>query len=215
MIDDALKLIRDEVHTYIDLNKESFDDSTIHVNLQNIASLEDTTIIKPGHIIISLVNIEEESILKNSPFRRTNPSGVVEYINPPVHLNLYILFACTVATDGESYRKSLSRLGLIIQFFQSKNCFTLQNSPAFAADFQNANQIPPGVNELRLTMELYTLTFEQINHLWGSLGGKQVPFAMYKARLVKIQEDKVQKGGGLITEINGELLDKKPLEINP
>jgi len=40
---------------------------------------------------------------------------------------------------------------------------------------------------MRIIMELYTLTFEQINHLWGSLGGKQVPFVMYKARLVKIQ----------------------------
>ncbi len=44
-------------------------------------------------------------------------------------------------------------------------------------------------NELKLNIELYTLTFEQINHLWGSLGGKQVPFAMYKVRLVRIQEN--------------------------
>ena len=48
--------------------------------------------------------------------------------------------------------------------------------------------------ELRLHPELYTLTFEQINHLWGSLGGKQSPFVMYKVRLVKIQSSIAEEG---------------------
>ncbi|MNR02277.1 hypothetical protein D3C85_1181210 [compost metagenome] len=50
-------------------------------------------------------------------------------------------------------------------------------------------------------MELYTLTFEQINHLWGSLGGRQVPFAMYKLRLVAISENAIVREVPLIEEI--------------
>ena len=50
-------------------------------------------------------------------------------------------------------------------------------------------------------MELYTLTFEQINHLWGSLGGRQVPFAMYKLRLVAISEHAVLREVPVIEEV--------------
>ena len=50
-------------------------------------------------------------------------------------------------------------------------------------------------------MELYTLTFEQINHLWGSLGGRQIPFAMYKLRLVAVTDNAVIREVPLIEEI--------------
>jgi hypothetical protein len=47
------------------------------------------------------------------------------------------------------------------------------------------------------------MTFEQINHLWGSLGGKQVPFAMYKARLVAVSDHRSLGQGRLIEKIEG------------
>ena len=59
-----------------------------------------------------------------------------------------------------------------------------------------------GITELRFTMELYTLTFEQINHLWGSLGGRQIPFVMYKLRLVSLSERAVVREVPLIEEID-------------
>ena len=51
-------------------------------------------------------------------------------------------------------------------------------------------------------MELHSLTFEQINHLWGSLGGKQVPFVMYRARMLSLTADEVLGRGDPITDIN-------------
>ena len=58
-------------------------------------------------------------------------------------------------------------------------------------------------------MELYTLTFEQINHLWGSLGGRQIPFVMYKLRLVSITERALVREVPLIEEIE-TLINKLP-----
>jgi len=55
-------------------------------------------------------------------------------------------------------------------------------------------------------MELYTLTFEQLNHLWGSLGGRQVPFAMYKLRLVGLTDRKIIRTTPLIQEIDTNLI---------
>jgi hypothetical protein len=46
--------------------------------------------------------------------------------------------------------------------------------------------LDPGI--IKLIVELYTLNFEQQNHLWGFLGAKYMPSVMYKARLLSIQE---------------------------
>ena len=62
------------------------------------------------------------------------------------------------------------------------------------------------LNEIRLVPELYTLTFEQINHLWGSLGGKQSPFVMYKIRLVRIQ-GRITAEAPLIESVKGDVHD--------
>lgn len=43
------------------------------------------------------------------------------------------------------------------------------------------------LRQLNLSLDLHTLSFEEINDLWGSLGGKQVPFVMYRARVVEIK----------------------------
>jgi hypothetical protein len=141
-------------------------------------------------VVLSLVNVEEERTMKNGPhFKQDGLS--VRYLNPAVNLNLYLLFSA----NYEDYENALKRLSQVIAFFQGKNIFTYANSPV--ADLAG----DPEVMNMKLILDLYTLTFEQINHLWGSLGGKQVPFVMYKMRLVTIQTDTIQKGGGVIEEI--------------
>jgi hypothetical protein len=70
-----------------------------------------------------------------------------------------------------------------------------------SAALGNIDEENADLAELRFTMELYTLTFEQINHLWGSLGGRQVPFVMYKLRLVGITDKAIVREVPLITEI--------------
>jgi hypothetical protein len=206
MIGLALKLLRDELSDYVFRNKRPGDSITQDdIILHNIAMLEsDTSGDLNNKIIITLVNTEEESTLKN----RSNAVKVtngIKYVEPAVFLNLYILITATLGEDlQDAYEFALNRLSIVILFFQAKKSFTVKNSP-FNSISTDAN-IPQEVkDELRLNIELYTLTFEQINHLWGSLGGKQVPFAMYKVRLVKIQENTAEEAP-LIEEIKNTAL---------
>lgn len=196
MIALALKLLRDELSDYIDQNKRSGDTITnAGIALGNIALMDsDDTGVFNDKVILTLVNTEEESTLKNGSHLVKTNTGI-KYIEPAIHLNLYILITATLKENpsSDNYEFALHRLSLVLQFFQAKKSFTVQNSP-----FSQISSDQPGIqddwitdelrDELKLNVELYTLTFEQINHLWGSLGGKQVPFAMYKVRLVKIQE---------------------------
>ncbi|MEL6143234.1 MAG: Pvc16 family protein, partial [Bacteroidota bacterium] len=59
-------------------------------------------------------------------------------------------------------------------------------------------------NDLRVTFNIYTMTFEQLNHLWGALGGKQLPSALYRVYLVQLKDEQVREGGRLIEQIEGQ-----------
>ncbi len=190
MIGLALKLLRDELSNYVFQNKRPGDAITQDdVILHNIALMEsDSQADLNNKIVITLVNTEEESTLKNNSNVLRTPKGI-QYVEPPVFLNLYILISSTLGQDlQDAYEFALGRLSLVIQFFQAKKSFTVKNSP-FTTISNDSNIPQESKDELKLNVELYTLTFEQINHLWGSLGGKQVPFAMYKIRLVSIKEN--------------------------
>jgi hypothetical protein len=185
MLTEAAVFIRDEVRSYLlqvnaVLNAQD-------VLLGNIASLENQTRLT-DKVIISMVNVEEESALKNSKNWYRNPlAGGIETKHPPVHLNLYLLFSATlpesVGETDKPYQRALDRIAAVVELFQSKKVFTIQNSPSFDPGELEERLL----NEIRIVPELYTMTFEQINHLWGSLGGKQSPFVMYKLRMIKIQ----------------------------
>jgi hypothetical protein len=202
MIEKAIILLRNELQAYINTK-----DASVNVIVDNIAMFEtasgDTL---TNNIVLTLVNIEEESALKNQPPLKRPVGATGVYENTPVFLNLYVLFTCNYS--GNDYRLALRRLAYIIQFLQSKTSFsTATGISSVVGDLDSDDAI-----NLKFTLELYTLTFEQINHLWGSLGGRQMPFAMYKLRLVAITERAVVREVPLIEEIELNLSKANSLQ---
>ncbi len=156
--------------------------------LGNIAKIADGTDVSEGEessgIIITLVNIEEDRISKNPDGIYRNVDTVVKS-NPKILLNLYVLFSINLS----GYDTALSRISNVIQCFQSTNFFTKSKFPSLDTNIE------------KLHMELYTMNFEQVNHLWSTLGGKYLPSVLYKVRMVVISDEANQTEGGLITEI--------------
>jgi len=120
-------------------------------------------------ILVSLVKIEEDRISR-SPVNYVRVDQQVVYRNPPIYLNLDVLFTA----NFENYRTSLLLLSTVIRFFQFQNVFTPQNSP----------DLPPGIEELIFDMK--TLSLQDLNNLWGILGSKYIPSVLYKMRLIQI-----------------------------
>src|SRR5882757_8181930 len=148
MIDTAISLLEKELLNYL-----SFKDPTATVVIDNIGMLETANGDKlSNNIVITVVNVEEESTLKNQPPLRYNPPSNAIYQNPPVFLNLYVLF--TSNYWGDKYIYALQRISYVVQFLQSKTSFSYGTSTdgAFITD--------PNLLSLKFTMELYTLTFE-------------------------------------------------------
>ena len=189
MIDAAFALLNNQLAAYI----ESMGGDKLDVIMANIAAIDaaNSNLDLERKVILSLVNIEEEAALKNAgPIYRNVKT--LNYVNPPIYLNLYLL----ITAHYEKYEDALTRLSNVIQFFQGKNSFTLKNSPP-----NDMLLNPETYEDIQLHLEMFSLSFEQLNHLWGSLGGKQWPSVLYKVRLVKITENRITAQGPIIEEI--------------
>jgi hypothetical protein len=189
MIKEALKYLVNEFNRMVlaDHNK-MFADSEIFV-LENISRIDAATGTPAADnqkkVFVTLVNIEEEKTLKNDPFYiRTNSASKgdqIEKRNPTLFVNLYVLISC-----ADDYENALDYIGWTITYLQGKNVFTSDTADA-------ADKYPDGVE--KIIMDLFTLNFDQINNLWGVLGGKYLPSALYKIRLLPIQAGKTQLVG--------------------
>jgi hypothetical protein len=188
MIYQSLSFLAEQLQQYFKLvEKTNANITNNFVQLKNVAHLTEEEIKNVNNVYLTLVNIAEETTMKNVPdYVRQNDQIV--YRNSPQYLNLYVLFSSCVAN---SYDHALIYLSHIIHFFQGKNTFTTQNSVT-AHD---------GLGDFRLILDLYSPTFEQVNYLWSTLGGKQFPHVLYKIRIVEIIRDSTTESRGTITEI--------------
>ncbi|MDJ0694551.1 DUF4255 domain-containing protein [Mastigocoleus sp. MO_188.B34] len=189
MIYDALALIQKNLNDYLNDYLEENEDKVILGNISMAEELGGSNNKLNNHVVMSLVNSQEEATLKNAPNYRLE-NGRTVYQNPPVHLNLFILFSVLY----ENYDKSLKLLSWVIEFLQGTKEFSFLATPP-------PDSIGSISQDVRIVMDLYPLTFEQVNHLWGSLGGKQVPFVLYRARLVALEAPKRKAEGEVITEV--------------
>jgi hypothetical protein len=181
MIDNAMKFIVSELNKYVVRQIDAEQDPSIKkfIVLGNVTRAQDdqgnsNDLLGKG--IATLVNIEEDRISK-SPLNYVRVDDKVEYRNPKIYLNLYCLFSVHHAT----YDTALQYLSLIIQFFQHRNVINHGNSPSVADP-----RLDPRIEQL--VFDMVSMNFEQVNHLWGTLGGKYLPSVLYKVRLVTIED---------------------------
>lgn len=194
MIYETLEILMEQITTY--LGTKPNDDSVLV--LENSARLEDTASTKlKDRIVVTLLNLEEETTLKNIPNTQFK-NGKTIYKNKPVNLNIYVLFAA----NRNTYEKSLISISNIIAFFQSKKVFTQTNTP-----FSSSNSAFDNLKEFKFVVELFTPTFEQLNYIWGTLGGKSVPSVLYKVSILHIENDTIQDIGTPITQIEAIVKD--------
>lgn len=189
MISEALAFLIAEANRYLDAQLGNA--TPERVVLGNIARLGDNEAIgggsagNSGVAMLTLVNIEEDKASRNPQhFRRLDDQII--YRNPSIQLSLYGLFSAHTNT----YPTALEILNYIVQCFQAQRTFDSQSHPNLDPQIGN------------LTVDLFSLSFEQLNHLWSILGGKYYPSVLYKVRLVRIEDTTALAGGGVVREIH-------------
>lgn len=133
---------------------------------------------KPCKLIISLVNIEREVAGGISAGLSRGGSDYARTY-PPLLLNLDLMLAAVY--DERRYAESLSVLHESLLFIQSH--------PYFDLDGQ------------KYTIEVVTLSVQDINNIWTTLGGQYYPSVMCKLRRLVIDGgEAVGSGGGVARE---------------
>jgi hypothetical protein len=191
MLFEVIQIIAEQVNSY--LEECGLEKSVFSENIALLESQDDNAQNLVDKVALSLLNLQEESTLKNFPNQAIENAKVV-YKNKIINLNLYILFSANRST----YLKSLNDISKIIEFFQGKRLFTQANTV-----YDRNNTSMANVENFRFTVELYTPTFEEMNFIWGTLGGRQLPSALYKVSMIQVERNIVRGEGQLITKIDG------------
>lgn len=174
MIKEVLTILKNKLNDSVNGLQDGQHSGDIAV-VDDIAKHDDDTSGLDDKVVITLLSVEEESTLKNkSWYTRTvvteNPLVYdMKKQNPPAYLNLYLM----IAANRNAYDKSLSDIAKVIEIFQTHN--VLEYTDAVAS------------RSFRFRIELHSIPFEQLSYVWGLLGGKVMPSALYKVSVVKIE----------------------------
>lgn len=198
MIHSSLSFLKDELNTFMTL-KDPFNSAGAFVDpvvLTNIVDQENHLFKTGGdYVLMTLINTEEETVGKSQlPYLKT-PDDKLHVVNPDIKLNLYIQFAAFSDAIQTSipppYERALMMLDQVVFFFQYRNVFTKNEHPMLMA---------AGLE--KLIIDQVSLTFEQLNHLWATLGAKYLPSVTYKCRMLAFRETVVASEMPFISEIS-------------
>lgn len=131
-------------------------------------------------IVVSLINMEEDTVYKNQPtaFDSGNANLLHPYGGKPtIRLNLYVLFVCNPGDDEMAYVDAMTMLSHIVRYFKTY--------PA-----QELSIIDMGTPKtVNLEIEFFNISLEDSNNMWSNLGGQQMPYGMYCLKLLEIESD--------------------------
>ncbi|WP_375582479.1 DUF4255 domain-containing protein [Cyclobacterium xiamenense] len=194
MIFEIFQILTEEINHYF--QQVGLEDSELIID--NIALAEGSSEAAEAmrdKMVLSLVNLHEEGTMKNFPNHQFREDQI-QYRNRVIHLHLFLLFSA----NRNMYSKSLKDLSAVIAFFQGKKLFT-QGNTVFDRELDSMQH----VGNFRFTMELYTPTFEELNFIWGTLGGKQLPAVLYQLNLLPLEREMGQAEAPLIQHIRSNV----------
>lgn len=185
MIHTSLSFLTQQINEYLKL--KTGDSETERIFLTSVATESAGIVIPDSSLGLSLINIEEERHFKDQKTTVLNESGIAEKMNPEIKLNLFILISANFQDNPQQspddYLEGLKQLSYVISFFQSKNVFTPDNSPAMSEADQDLR---------KLVVELYSYSFEQLYNFWSVVGTKYLPSVLYRVRLIRFQEKEIK-----------------------
>ena len=205
MIRTALEFIRKELEAYfVDREQDpiSYDIGKV-VDLKPVALPNGTfNISDTSHITLMLIGVEEERREGKRPYYIPTDDKQFKKLNPPVEIDLYLLFAA----HNSHYETALRDLSNVLSFFQANVVFDEQKFPALNS-FVTDPALKPWQLIQRLSFRLHTLSFEQQNNLWSMLGTKYIPNVLYKVNMLTVLDTKGKDKAPAINELN--ILEKE------
>lgn len=144
--------------------------------LTAVGPIGNSTNERPNKLMVCLLNVERETSGGITAPVLKSPDGYVR-LQPPLQLNLNVMLAAVY--DERRYGESLSVLSDTLRFIQSTPKFRVENS-----DY---------------TLEIVTLSTQDMNNVWTLLGGQYYPSVVCKIRRLTIDSENIAASGTTAT----------------
>ena len=188
MIDKALQFVAEMLNRAL-ATRHPADDA--HVVLGTTATTEPDPRLGEirDKLVLSLINIERESVAANlaQPYR--SEGGGLARARQPLNVNLVVLLA---ANFPGSYSTGLQMLSSAMSVLQAHPLFTRQGAADLPAPLE------------RITVEWCNLNIETVHNLWSVLGGRYLPSAAYKVRMLVFEDAWLGDSAPIISGIEVE-----------
>ena len=189
--------VLENIRKYIEANLKRTEMNVDGWNTVKLGAIEKDGQEAPG-VYITLIRIEEEAAAKRPmAFHRSETDAY--YANPDVNLNLYIL----ISSQLQDYCISLDQLSKVIGILNGIQDLRSLTPPSGEEDGKTTETPENKVDNVRrfmqtLSMEMQSLSAEQHNSLWQTLGGKMLPSVCYKVRMITISDETNRLAAALI-----------------
>src|SRR4051812_23978301 len=122
MIEESIQFLARELNVYL---KNVFKMTEDAVVVSSVTDFSGHIPVKnQNKIVITLINIKEETSLRNTPsFKIIDKTSVS--VNPALYINLFILFSANFS----EYNESLKFISSTIAYFQGNSVFTKERYP--------------------------------------------------------------------------------------
>ncbi|NJC24675.1 DUF4255 domain-containing protein [Neolewinella antarctica] len=143
-------------------------------------------------VVLTLIRLTEDASRRNQERFRHLANGKFTYRNPPKRMDMEVL----ITANYTRYVDALDVLSRVAAVFQRGSAIT-EDAIGWPA-VVGAGALFDGRH---LTASLVPLGFEQLNHVWGMLGGKQRPALLYRFQSADIEyvPDTVVTGPAILT----------------
>lgn len=186
MIDTTLVFVLRQLNGWLGLRYPSDEPHAVLAGLDKRDGITAAAI--DNRVLVSIVNVERESVVANASAYRPEADGGYARMQPALHVNLLLLVAAHYESD---YLEALKFLSATIGFFQATPALTLA-TPGF----------PTGLE--RLTFEFVSLSLQEMNNLWGVRGSTYRPSVVYKLRMLTFDAAQKEAHVPAVTGVGAE-----------
>ena len=191
MIHTALAFISERLNQHLKIENPQLEENK--VVLCNIVNADGSQAEKiENKIVFFLVQLDDEPALKNRLNRTIqHDNGSYGQRGPGLNLNMHLLFAANFTGETKYYIEGLAFLSSIIRFFRINSSIIpgAVPVPTTGTSVKHSKESRIG----KLSFELCKLDYNEMSHLWSAVGSKLLPSALYKVRILTMEEPPVSK----------------------
>ncbi len=170
MIYEVIQTITDGLNIFFKTRLRTIEDKAVISGIVNqdgsVAQLEE------NKVLITLISVEKEP----------TTVGLKKDGKQRVHINFYVLFSCYFS--NANYSEALKFLDFTMNYLNDNSSIDVAESGMLKSTSSGG---------LKVQVELESLSLDQISHLWGAIGAKTMPSALYKIRMIPLDSNSLKE----------------------